>query len=187
MAFLLFAVARERGRHRRSCLLRNRRPTSMEHSIDEFERGLRALAPEHRRRATPAGRVEARALPRDLAIDLGTANTLVYARGQRDHPQRADGHRAQQPHAGRARDGARGVADDRPHARLHRRGAAAARRRDHRLRDHAAHDPAAVPARGRQPALPRPRARSACRRRSRTSSSARCSKRRAAPVRRRPT
>ena len=27
-------------------LLRNRRPNSMEHSIDEFERGLRALAPE---------------------------------------------------------------------------------------------------------------------------------------------
>jgi len=27
-------------------LLRNRRPTSMEHSIEEFERGLRALAPE---------------------------------------------------------------------------------------------------------------------------------------------
>jgi hypothetical protein len=36
-------------------LLRNRRPTSMEHSIEEFERNLRALAPEtpsrHRRRA----------------------------------------------------------------------------------------------------------------------------------------
>ena len=27
-------------------LLRNRRPTSMEHSIAEFERNLRALAPE---------------------------------------------------------------------------------------------------------------------------------------------
>jgi hypothetical protein len=27
-------------------LLRNRRPTSTEHSIAEFERGLRALAPE---------------------------------------------------------------------------------------------------------------------------------------------
>jgi hypothetical protein len=26
-------------------LVRNRRPTSMDHSIDEFERGLRALAP----------------------------------------------------------------------------------------------------------------------------------------------
>jgi hypothetical protein len=27
-------------------LMRNRRPTSMDHSIAEFERGLRALAPE---------------------------------------------------------------------------------------------------------------------------------------------
>jgi hypothetical protein len=27
-------------------LLRNRRPTSMDHSIAEFERGLRALAPD---------------------------------------------------------------------------------------------------------------------------------------------
>jgi hypothetical protein len=27
-------------------LLRNRRPTSMDHSISEFERGLRALAPD---------------------------------------------------------------------------------------------------------------------------------------------
>jgi len=27
-------------------LLRNRRPTSMEHSIEEFERNLRALAPD---------------------------------------------------------------------------------------------------------------------------------------------
>jgi hypothetical protein len=27
-------------------LVRNRRPTSMDHSIEEFERGLRALAPE---------------------------------------------------------------------------------------------------------------------------------------------
>ncbi len=32
-------------------LLRNRRPNSMEHSIDEFERNLRALAPD-----TPARR-----------------------------------------------------------------------------------------------------------------------------------
>jgi hypothetical protein len=27
-------------------LMRNRRPNSMEHSIDEFERNLRALAPD---------------------------------------------------------------------------------------------------------------------------------------------
>ena len=54
----------------------------MEHSIAEFERGLRALAPEnqpprHGRRTSKRRRV----LARDLAIDLGTANTLVYARG----------------------------------------------------------------------------------------------------------
>jgi hypothetical protein len=30
-------------------LLRNRRPTSMEHSITEFERNLRALAPDEQR------------------------------------------------------------------------------------------------------------------------------------------
>ena len=36
-------------------LLRNRRPSSMEHSIEEFERGLRALAPERSaRRRRPA-------------------------------------------------------------------------------------------------------------------------------------
>ena len=38
-------------------LFRNRRPSSMEHSIDEFEKGLRALAPDrpprHRRRPSP--------------------------------------------------------------------------------------------------------------------------------------
>jgi hypothetical protein len=28
-------------------LLRNRHPNTMEHSIDEFERGLRALAPDN--------------------------------------------------------------------------------------------------------------------------------------------
>jgi hypothetical protein len=39
-------------------LLRNRRPNSMEHSIDEFERNLRALAPEgpSRRRRRPEGK-----------------------------------------------------------------------------------------------------------------------------------
>jgi hypothetical protein len=36
-------------------LFRNRRPSSMEHSIQEFERGLRALAPEpSARRHRPA-------------------------------------------------------------------------------------------------------------------------------------
>jgi hypothetical protein len=54
VAFLLFAVIAS-AVGIAAVLLRNRRPTSMEHSITEFERGLRALAPEHeaaaRRRA----------------------------------------------------------------------------------------------------------------------------------------
>ena len=82
MAFLLFAVVGSVVGIT-VVLLRNRRPNSMEHSIDEFERSLRALAPERRRAGAGAGRSERRARwPRDLAIDLGTANTLVYARGK---------------------------------------------------------------------------------------------------------
>jgi hypothetical protein len=51
--FLLFAVAAS-AIGIAAILLRNRRPSSMEHSIEEFERGLRALAPEasSRRRRT---------------------------------------------------------------------------------------------------------------------------------------
>ena len=45
MAFLLFAVLAS-AVGITTILLRNRRPNSMEHSIEEFERGLRALAPE---------------------------------------------------------------------------------------------------------------------------------------------
>jgi hypothetical protein len=45
MAFLLFAILAS-GVGITAILLRNRRPSSMEHSIEEFERGLRALAPE---------------------------------------------------------------------------------------------------------------------------------------------
>ena len=45
MPFLLFAVAAS-AVGITAILLRNRRPSSMEHSIEEFERGLRALAPE---------------------------------------------------------------------------------------------------------------------------------------------
>jgi len=45
MAFLLFAVLAS-AIGIATVLLRNRRPTSMQHSISEFERGLRALAPE---------------------------------------------------------------------------------------------------------------------------------------------
>jgi hypothetical protein len=45
MAFLLFAILAS-GIGITAILVRNRRPNSMEHSIEEFERGLRALAPE---------------------------------------------------------------------------------------------------------------------------------------------
>ena len=54
MAFLLIAVVGSIAGIT-VVLLRNRRPTSMEHSIEEFERGLRALAPEpSARRRRPA-------------------------------------------------------------------------------------------------------------------------------------
>jgi hypothetical protein len=47
VAFLLFAIlASAIGIV--IVLVRNRRPSSMEHSIAEFERGLRALAPDYR-------------------------------------------------------------------------------------------------------------------------------------------
>lgn len=45
MAFLLFALVVS-AVGITIVLLRNRRPTSMEHSIAEFERGRRALAPD---------------------------------------------------------------------------------------------------------------------------------------------
>lgn len=45
MQFLLFAVVAS-AVGIAIVLLRHRRPTSMESSIGEFERGLRALAPE---------------------------------------------------------------------------------------------------------------------------------------------
>lgn len=45
MEFLLFVVVAS-AVGIAIVLLRNRRPTSTEHSIAEFERGLRALAPE---------------------------------------------------------------------------------------------------------------------------------------------
>jgi hypothetical protein len=52
VAFLLFAiVASAIGIV--IVLLRNRRPSTMEHSIEEFERGLRALAPDYRSRRMP--------------------------------------------------------------------------------------------------------------------------------------
>jgi hypothetical protein len=54
VAFLLFAIGAS-AVGITAILLRNRRPSSMEHSIEEFERGLRALAPEpsSRRRRPP--------------------------------------------------------------------------------------------------------------------------------------
>ncbi|MDZ4825791.1 MAG: hypothetical protein SGJ13_04910 [Actinomycetota bacterium] len=51
MGFLLFAVIAS-GVGIAIVLMRNRRPTSMDHSIAEFEKGLRALAPEHPVRRT---------------------------------------------------------------------------------------------------------------------------------------
>ena len=53
MPFLLFAIGAS-AVGITAILLRNRRPNSMEHSIEEFERGLRALAPDSstRRRRT---------------------------------------------------------------------------------------------------------------------------------------
>ena len=53
MGYLLFAIVAS-AIGITIVLLRNRRPTSMEHSIAEFERGLRALAPDYpARRARP--------------------------------------------------------------------------------------------------------------------------------------
>ena len=45
MQFLLFVVVAS-ALGIAIVLVRNRRPTTMDHSIAEFERGLRALAPE---------------------------------------------------------------------------------------------------------------------------------------------
>jgi hypothetical protein len=54
VVFLLFAVLAS-AVGIATILFRNRRPNSMEHSIEEFERGLRALAPEpSARRRRPA-------------------------------------------------------------------------------------------------------------------------------------
>ena len=58
-------------------LLRHRRPRGMSAGIDDFAARREALDPD----APPRARGR-RGLARDLAIDLGTANTLVYSRGQ---------------------------------------------------------------------------------------------------------
>jgi len=57
MAFLLFALVIS-AVGITVVLVRNRRPTSMDHSIAEFERGRRALAPE-----TPAPTTNRRRRP----------------------------------------------------------------------------------------------------------------------------
>ena len=48
----------------------------MDQGIDDFAERMRALEPEER------GRGRRTLMARDLAIDLGTANTLVYVRGE---------------------------------------------------------------------------------------------------------
>ena len=53
---------------------------------------------------------------RDMAVDLGTANTLVYVRGRGHRAQRAVRRRDQRQRRPAARRRARGQADDRPHA-----------------------------------------------------------------------
>ena len=81
MPFLLFAVVAQRGRHR------DRAAAQPPPELDGAQhRRVRARPARARTRdavaRAGAGRSErAAALPRDLAIDLGTANTLVYARG----------------------------------------------------------------------------------------------------------
>jgi hypothetical protein len=52
VAFLLFAIAAS-AVGIIIVLMRNRRPSTMEHSIEEFERGLRAISPEYRPRRGP--------------------------------------------------------------------------------------------------------------------------------------
>ena len=69
-----------------------------------------------------------------------------------DHPLRAHRHRPEQPHPGRAGHGEPGLAHDRPHPGPHRGRAAPPGRRDHRLRDHPAPDPAHLRALRGQPA-----------------------------------
>ena len=55
-------------------------------------------------------------LGRDMAIDLGTANTLVYVRGRGHRAQRTVGRRDEHQHRRDPRRRHRGQADDRPHA-----------------------------------------------------------------------
>ena len=75
----------------------------------------------------------------DLAIDLGTANTLIYVKGQGivcNEPSVVAVQKDARGGAPRARRRRRGEGDARPHARQHRRHPAAEGRRHRRLRDH---------------------------------------------------
>ena len=87
---------------------------------------------------------------RDMAVDLGTANTLVYVRGRGHHARRAERGRAQRHHRRGPRRRPRGQADDRAYAGQHHRAAADEGRRDRRLRgdraDAAVLHPAGAPA-----------------------------------------
>ena len=89
-------------------------------------------------------------LSSDLAIDLGTANTLVFAKGKGivvSEPSIVAVNRVTGQGGGR-RQGRQG--DARPHARQHRRDPADEGRRDRRLRDHR-EDAVALHPQGPQP------------------------------------
>ena len=75
----------------------------------------------------------------DLAIDLGTANTLVFAKGKGHRRQRALDRRHQQEQRRNGSGRQRSQGNARPHARQHRRHQAHERRRDRRLQSHRAH------------------------------------------------
>ena len=75
---------------------------------------------------------------RDMAVDLGTANTLVYVRGRGIVLSEPSVVAIDQAHRRGARRRARGQADARPHAGLDQRDPPAEGRRDRRLRRHRA-------------------------------------------------
>ncbi len=158
------------GRRRRD----PRRPvpaTAPPGSSPSTARGYRRHARERTSRpaAQARGRVTARVptrvrsdrpyddgVARDLAIDLGTANTLVYAKGQGIVLNQPTVIALNTTDARGAGGRGRGVADDRPHPRVHRGGPPAPRGCDHRLRDHRADDPPPAPSGRCQPVQPSP-------------------------------
>ena len=111
-------------------------------------------------------------MARDLAIDLGTANTLVYMKGRGivlNEPSVIALNRQTGEVLATGREAWQMIGRT---PGLHRGRASAARRRHHRLRDHRAHDPPAAAARRCQPVHPARRWSSACRRPSPRSSGA---------------